>query len=387
MPEEKYVIVDCEHSALSYNLHGITRHPSDFLNLTVKLKDKSLPSVLNRLSKEPNVSIIIVTAYPYTRWLEKHLKKEFTGTPFSIVYAPLLRDNKKTITQDNMINITPASISPPPGYTLIFNHTLSAPKGGWENYAETLWQRLASTDYFCKLQEQQELERQELERQELERQELERQELERQELERQELERQELERKELERQELERQELERQELERQELERQELERQELERQELERQELERKELERQELERKELERKELERKELERQELKQMKKEEKLSASFGEYTSTLRFFTPTVIFSAQMDTTVIPSLSPEAAGSPERRTTLTPSPSHLRHMIEKTNSSHYFSRIVGNEAQAKKTPPPCRIECIKREEAKNPSGSFRSHSPLTLSSS
>ncbi len=328
MPGKKYIIVDCDRSVFLYSLRHIARHPPAFLKLTVKLKDKSLPRVLNRLSKEPNVSIIIVTAYPYTQWLEKHLKEELSETPFSIVYAPFLRDNKKKTTQDKKINIMPASISPPPGYTLLFNHTLSAPKGGWENYAETLWQRLVKTDYFYKLQEQQELERQELERQELERQELERKELERKELER-------------------------------------------------------KELERQELERKELERQELERKKLKNRE----KKEEKLSASFGEYTSTLRFFTPTVIFSAQMDANGIPSRSPEAAGSPERRTTLTPSPSHLRHMIEKTNSSHYFSRIVGNEAQAKKTPPPCRIQCIKEEEAKNPSGSFRSHSPLTLTSS
>lgn len=318
MPGKKYIIVDCEYSVLLYSLRQMAHYPSVFINLKTKLKDKFLPSVLSRLSKDPNVSIIIVTAHPYTRLLEKYLAEELSEIPFSIVYAPPLHQNKETITQNEKINITPASISPPPGYTLLFNHTLSAPKGGWENYAKILWQRLANTDYFCKLQEQQDLEQQELERKELERQKIEREKIEQQKLEREKLEQQELEQK--------------------------------------------------------------ERKNRE-------KKEEKLSISLGEHTSSLRFFTPTVIFSAQMGTNVRHSLSPETVGSAETRATMTPSSSHMQHIIEKTSSSNYFKRIVGNEAQAKKTPPPCRIQCIKEEEAQNPSGSFRSYSPSALSSS
>jgi hypothetical protein len=280
MPGEKYVIVDCERSMLLYSWRRITRHPSAFFKLTVTLKDKSLPSVLNRLSKDPNVSIIIVTDYPYTQWLEKHLKKELTETPFSIVYAPLLRDNKKIIAQDKKINTTPASISPPPGYTLLFNHTLSAPKGGWENYAEALWQRLVKTDYFCKLQERQELERQELEQ-----------------------------------------------------------------------------------------------REKERKKLKKREKEEKLSISSGEYSSSLRFLTQ-INAAASSPKTVG---SPLAKISDETRTAMTLSPSSMRHIIDKTSSA-YFKRRG-------ETPPPCRLECIKREEAQNPSGSFRPYSPLTRLSS
>lgn len=147
MPKEKsYIIVDCEQSLLSYTLNPT--NPPSFAD--VKLKDDSLLRVLNTLAKNPDTSIIIVTACPHTQLLEKCLKKYvLPETSFSLLYVPPLpiRSSKKVIPQNEAINTTPASKSPPPGYTLLYNHTLEKPNGGWKNYTRILWQRLENIDF------------------------------------------------------------------------------------------------------------------------------------------------------------------------------------------------------------------------------------------------
>jgi len=150
--KESHIIVACEESLLSYELFHAYFPLFSYVKLNVKSKkDSSLPKVLNKLSKNPNVSITIVTACSHPQLIEKYLRENvLTETPFSVLYAPLLPvySDEKAIAQNKKINIVPASTSPPPGYTLIFNHTLSAPKGGWETYAKILWQRLVNIGYF-----------------------------------------------------------------------------------------------------------------------------------------------------------------------------------------------------------------------------------------------
>jgi hypothetical protein len=151
--EESHILVACEESLLSYELFHAYFPLFTYMKLNVKSeKDSSLPKVLNKLSKNPNVSITIVTACPHPQLIEKYLRENvLTETPFSVVYVPLLPvySSEEAIAQDKKINIVPASTSPPSGYTLIYNCTLPPPKIGWENYAKILWQRLQNIDFFC----------------------------------------------------------------------------------------------------------------------------------------------------------------------------------------------------------------------------------------------
>ena len=150
--DESHIIVDCEESLFSYQL-CLAHYPLfTYTKLHVKSKkDSSLSTVLNKLSENPNVSITIVTACPYPQLIEKYLRQNIlTKTSFSVLYAPHLPvySNAAVISQNRKINMTPASTSPPPGYTLIYNHTLPPPKVGWENHAKILWQRLQNIDFF-----------------------------------------------------------------------------------------------------------------------------------------------------------------------------------------------------------------------------------------------
>lgn len=148
--EKSYIIVDCEQSLLSYTLNPT--NPPSFAD--VKLKDDSLLNVLNRLSKNPTVSIIVVTIYPNIYLLKNYLKQQLPETSFSVLYVPplLVRSSKKVTLQNEDITTTPASESPPPGYTLLYNHTLQAPNGGWENYAKILSQRLENIDFDIRVE-------------------------------------------------------------------------------------------------------------------------------------------------------------------------------------------------------------------------------------------
>jgi hypothetical protein len=150
--KESHILVDCEESLLSYELCLTHYQLFTHTKLNVKSeKDSSLPTILNKLSENPNVSITIVTACPYPQLIEKYLKQNILAKiPFLVLYVPNLPvySSEEVVSQNRKITMIPASASPPPGYTFIYNHTLPPPKIGWENYAKILWQRLQNIHFF-----------------------------------------------------------------------------------------------------------------------------------------------------------------------------------------------------------------------------------------------
>lgn len=150
---KSHIFVDCEESLLSYNISSdhYSLYSDTTLNITSQ-KDPSLLRVLNTLSKSPDTTITIITTCSHIHLLEDYLKKDLLpGISFSVLYVPplALSSSQEAILHSATVQITLASASPPPGYTLLYNHTLKGPNGGWENHAKMLWQRLSTMDFFC----------------------------------------------------------------------------------------------------------------------------------------------------------------------------------------------------------------------------------------------
>lgn len=166
--DKSYVLVDGEQ-LLSYSLRQRpTISPSFFTQ--VKLKSRPLLAAINKLSTNPNISIIIVTTCPFTQLIEDSLKQQLPEASFSVFYAQPLRHTKKaiiqkTVDQSENFKKTEANMSPPPGYTLLINHKEFSTEAALQHYTTLFLQRLLQTDRFYDTRE---LEQKELERQELE---------------------------------------------------------------------------------------------------------------------------------------------------------------------------------------------------------------------------
>ncbi len=132
--------------------------------------------------------IIIITANPYKQLIRDYLNNTLPKGSFRIVYAPLLSNIEKPVSNIQLFRVTPGIESPPPGYSLIINSTRPEPEGGWQSYAAELEQRLLSTGYFYDLQkEKQQLKEQQIREQELKEQQLRKQQLTEQQLRKQQL--------------------------------------------------------------------------------------------------------------------------------------------------------------------------------------------------------
>ena len=152
--------------------------------------------------------IIIITANPYKQLIRDYLNNTLPKGSFRIVYAPLLSNIEKPVSNIQLFRVTPGIESPPPGYSLIINSTRPEPEEGWQSYAAELEQRLLSTGYFYDLRkEKQQLREQELKEQQLREQQLREQQLKEQQLKEQQLKEQQLKEQELKEQELKEQQL------------------------------------------------------------------------------------------------------------------------------------------------------------------------------------
>lgn len=117
------------------------------LEKLIALKDASLRKLLIKHYAQSAIPIVMLTTSPYIQLIADCVACCLPGVPFKLIYAPLPKQHKMHLTQPGVFNASPATASPPPGYSLLINNT-RPPEMGWECYFNLLQQRLLNTNRF-----------------------------------------------------------------------------------------------------------------------------------------------------------------------------------------------------------------------------------------------